>query len=89
MNRHSHLSTWIAAAQANGIMPEPGCPFYVWANGKGRSPLRMIEHAPVEVILEAAAAGLRIPESQDKEFFVALIEKHSNSKAVKRWARSR
>lgn len=88
LDRNAPISDWIAAAQAAGVPREPGCPFYVWAEGREDRPLREIESAPVEVILEAATTGLRIDQGTDKEFFVQLIEGHSNSEAVKRWARA-
>ena len=87
MNRDTALSEWFAAAQQAGLV-EPDCDFEVWIEGRETYPATALADAPVAVVLEACMSALRLPGNDDRAFFIGLVDQHSESEVVKRWARS-
>ena len=80
------MGEWFAAAQAAGLV-EPDCDFAEWVQGREAYPASVLDDAPGSIALEACMSALRMSGNQDRAFFVALVDQHSNSEAVKRWAR--
>jgi len=88
LTRHDTVDTWATAARAEGFPQEPGGPFYAWADQAPDAPLTTLPDAPQDAILAACVVGLRLSACADRDFFVDLIDAHSSSAAVKRWARN-
>jgi hypothetical protein len=88
LTRHDTVDTWATAARAEGFPQEPGCLFYAWADQAPDAPLTALEGAPQDAILAACVVGLRLSVCADRDFFIGLLDAHSNSAAVKRWARN-
>lgn len=86
MTRDDTLGEWFAAAQAAGLV-EPDCDFAEWVKGREAYPATALDDAPAPIALEASVSALRLSCNADRAFFVALVDRHSNSEAVKRWAR--
>jgi hypothetical protein len=86
VTRDDTLGDWFSAAQAAGLV-EPDCAFEEWLEGREAYPATALDDAPAAIALEACMSALRLPDNADRAFFVALVERHSNSEAVKRWAR--
>jgi len=87
VDRDTALSEWFAAAQQAGLV-EPDCDFEVWIEGRETYPATALADAPVAVVLEACMSALRLPGNDDRAFFNGLVDQHSESEVVKRWARS-
>jgi len=91
MDADRTLTEWLAHLAAQGVAHEPGCPFMAWASTVDASqPVRaLLDEAPAERALEAALRVLDTPNRGDAAYWVDLIDRRSNSEAVKRWARAR
>jgi hypothetical protein len=87
VDRNTHLGDWFAAAQSAGLV-EPDCAFEEWLDGREEYPASTLDDAPSAVALEACMSALRLPQNTDRAFFIALVDQHSTSEAVKRWARN-
>lgn len=87
LTRNNTVAEWSAAAQDEGFPETPGCEFYAWASGRESAPMATLADAPREVILLACMTALRMTACADRAWFVALVDLHSDSAAVKRWAR--
>lgn len=88
LTRADTVGDWIAAAQAEGFPETDGCAFYAWADGREADVLTALELAPSDAILAASVTALRMTACADRAWFVALVEEHSDSAAVIRWARN-
>jgi hypothetical protein len=86
VDRYATLGQWFAAADAAGLV-EPQCDFAEWVHGREDDPTTTLADAPPGIILEACMSALRLDDNADRGFFADLIDAHSNSEIVKRWAR--
>lgn len=91
LTRESSLAAWLTALEGAGLVHEAGCPWMAWAAtvDRDRPVAALLIDAGGQRALEAALTVMGAMPQADRDYWLGLIDAHSNSEAVKRWARAR